>query len=352
MAVHRRSTCQRPVVAARGGNTGPAVAESERLSNLFAQVDEGLQSNPRRLPEVLFYDDHGAVLFEEITRLDEYYPTRVELEILSACVQEIRQLVGPFATMVEFGSGSGRKTELLLNSLDRPGSYLPVDISEAQLMEWADRIRIELPGVSVAPVVADFTRPFSFARVIESHTRGDSGPLFFFPGSSIGNFEPDAADRFLSQIGRIGGQQSSLLVGVDLVKEPEVLEAAYDDSSGVTAEFNRNALRHLNALFDGDFDTSSFVHRALWNAEHSRIEMRLVSTVEQAVTLHPASTASEPLRIRLGVGEEIVTEHSYKYHRDSFQNLCERAGWVVRQDWTDTREWFLVAYLERKDARK
>lgn len=335
-----------------GGNTGSAVAESERLSYLFAQVEEGLQSNPRRLPEVLFYDDHGAVLFEEITRLDEYYPTRVELGILSACIQEIRQLVGPFATMVEFGSGSGRKTELILNSLDRPSSYLPVDISEAQLMEWADRIRIELPEVSVAPVVADFTRPFSFARVIESNTPGSSGPLFFFPGSSIGNFEPDAAERFLSQIGRIGGQHSSVLVGVDLVKDPEVLEAAYDDSRGVTAEFNRNALHHLNALFDADFDASSFAHRVLWNAEHSRIEMRLVNTVEQAVTLHPTSTASEPLRIRLGAGEEIVTEHSYKYHRDAFEDLCGRAGWFVRREWSDTREWFLVAYLERKDGCK
>ena len=329
-------------------STGSAVAERGCLSTLFDEVAEGLRSRPRRIPEKFFYDERGAALFEEITRLDEYYPTRLELGILSDCLAEIRQLVGPRSTIVEFGSGSGRKTELLLGSLDRPSSYLPVDISEVQLLDWADRIQAQLPELRVRPVVADFTRPFSVPVPIDHDSAGPGRPLFFFPGSSIGNFEPDAAESFLSGVGRVGGDQSSLLIGVDLVKEREVLEAAYDDPGGVTAEFNRNTLHHLNALFDGNFHVPSFEHRAIWSAVESRIEMRLVSSVDQTVTLHARATTADPLSLHLTRDDEIVTEYSYKYRPRRFEALCAQAGWATRRRWTDPDGWLSVVYLERK----
>lgn len=326
--------------------TQSALTGQHPLSRLFREVSGGLQSTPRRIPEKLLYDQRGAELFEEITRLDAYYPTRLEIEILEACLAEVRELVGPDATVVEFGSGSGRKTSVLLDSLDRPARCIPVDISETQLLGFADRLQAEYPGVDVLPVVADYTQPFSLPKTGVGKEGEVGRILFFFPGSSIGNFKPTEAERFLHRVGRIGGPGSSLLIGVDCVKEREPLLQAYDDPEGVTSEFNRNALRHLNELFDGDFAVSSFVHRAVWNAARSRIEMRLVCTVQQDVSLGPAFPDGEPLRIRLEEGEEIVTEHSYKYGPGQFEALCRSAGWETIRRWTDPRGWFAVHFLE------
>ena len=325
-----------------------ALCVQNSLSVLFGEVSDGLRSRPRRIPEKLFYDRRGAQLFEQITRLEAYYPTRLEIGILNRCLDEVSVLVGPDPTVVEFGSGSGRKTDLLLESLNRPATYIPIDISEVQLLGFADQLMAHYPQMAVAPVVADYTEPFSLPITDAPGEGGAGGLLFFFPGSSIGNFEPDQAERFLQRIGMAGGPGSSLLIGVDLVKERAVLEKAYDDPEGVTAEFNRNALHHLNDLFDGNFDVDTYRHRAVWNAGRSRIEMHLISTRDQEVILDPRLPHGEPLRIRFREGEELVTEHSYKYRLDQFASLCRQAGWTMVRHWTDDRGWFSVHFLERE----
>lgn len=317
------------------------------LEVLFEEISAGLRSDPRRIPEKLFYDRRGAELFEQITRLEAYYPTRTEFGILEDCVAEVSARIGPGATLVEFGSGSGRKTNLLLDALIRPARCVAIDISEAQLVRFTDELRVEYPQMEVFPLVTDYTRPFSLPQHDES--KGGGVPrrvLFFFPGSSIGNFEPDAAERFLHGVGMAGGAGGSLLIGVDLVKHGEILEAAYDDPQGVTSEFNRNALRHLNDLFGGDFNPAAFRHRAPWNASRSRIEMRLVSEIDQEVTLYPPQLDHEPVRVFFREGEEIVTEHSYKYRGAEFERLCQRAGWTLVSRWMDDRGWFAVLLLE------
>ncbi len=315
---------------------------------LFGEISLGLQSKPRRIPEKLFYDERGARLFELITRLEAYYPTRLEIGILEECLGEVRRLVGTGARIVEFGSGDGRKTLQLLAALDRPALYIPIDISERQLLIFADRLEAERPETNVVPLVTDYTEWFTLPEVANRAEIGSGKLLFFFPGSTIGNFEPDEAEGFLRRIGWAGGVGSSLLIGVDLVKEGKTLERAYDDPEGVTAEFNRNALRHLNHLFRGDFDVPSYRHRAVWNSKHGRIEMRLVSSDDQHVTLDPGLPDTEPLRISILANEEVVTEHSYKYQLDQFASLCQRAGWTTVRRWTDDRTWFSVHFLERE----
>ena len=332
----------------QGLRAGTALAERDQLSALFDEVSQGLRSEPRRIPEKLFYDHRGSQLFEVITRLEAYYPTRLEVEILGRCLGEVRDLVGAGAKVVEFGSGSGRKTSQLLDALDRPATYVPIDISEAQLVGFADQLRAEYPEMWVVPLVADYSQWFTLPRAATQEEANGGRLLFFFPGSTIGNFEPDEAERFLRRIGLAGGAGSSLLIGVDLVKEREVLERAYDDPEGVTAEFNRNALHHLNDLFDGNFTASAYRHRAVWNVERSRIEMHLVSTLDQEVILNSGLSDTEPLQIRLQEGEVVVTEHSYKYRPDQFESLCLRAGWTGVQRWTDDLEWFSVHFLERE----
>ena len=324
--------------------TEPTLAGRDRLSVLFSEVSEGLRSNPRRIPEKLFYDERGSDLFEQLTRLEAYYPTRLEIEILGACLGEMRSLIGAGSRVVEFGSGDGRKTSQLLDALDRPSLCVPVDISERQLFEFADRLRDRYPDLEVVPLVADYTQ--SFALPDGSASEANGRLLFFFPGSTIGNFEPREAEAFLRRVGMIGGVGCFLLVGVDLVKERKTLERAYDDPEGVTAQFNRNALRHLNRLFDGNFDVASYEHRALWNVERSRIEMHLVSPHDQEVTLDPGLAYGEPLRIRIRGGEPLVTEHSYKYELDRFKSLCNRAGWRTLRTWTDDRAWFSVHLVQ------
>ncbi len=333
---------------AGGIGAGGTLTDEVRLLRLFDEISDGLSRDPRRLPEKLFYDDRGARLFEQITRLDAYYPTRTEIGILRRCLDEVRELVGPSPTVVEFGTGSGRKTNMLLDALERPTTCVPIDISEAQLLRFADELQREYPDMAVMPLIADYTEPFALPMPTPSRHPPEGRTLFFFPGSSVGNFEPSQAASFLEQVGWAGGVGSSLLIGVDLVKEAPVLELAYDDPEGVTAEFNRNALRHLNHMFEGDIDPAAFAHRAVWNEADSRIEMRLVSQADQSFTLTPDLPDREPLRIDLRRGEEIVTEHSYKYHIEQFESLCRRAGWRAVRSWTDDRERFSVHYLEKE----
>ena len=306
--------------------------------SLREEVREGLSGSPRSLPPKLFYDNRGAELFEEITEQPEYYPTRTELGILRAHLPEIASLVGPEAVVVEFGSGSGRKTQLLLDALQHPAAYIPVDIAREQLEVVAARMDRDFPRLHVLPLATDYTLPFR----LPDPGPGAGPPLLFFPGSTVGNFEPEAAEEFLAQARESLGPGSSLLLGVDLVKPREIVEPAYNDARGVTAAFNRNAVHNLNRLLGTDFDPEAFDHRAIWNPDRSRIEMHLVSRIEQTVILPALEGEGYPARFVFPVGEVVVTEHSYKYTPDGFEALMERAGWRTVGSWTDVRGWFLV----------
>jgi L-histidine Nalpha-methyltransferase len=343
---------------------------------LFREVVRSLERTPRRLPSKLFYDARGAALFEEITRLDEYYPTRTELSILRGCLPRVAERVGPGARVVEFGTGSGEKTALLLEALDRPAQLVLIDISEAQLREVAQGFEARHPGLPVVPLVADYTLPYRLPRPepAGTDTRGTKrgpgdaphpgptpppaapGPtLFFFPGSTLGNFEPHEARGFLANMAQSAGRDAALLLGVDRAKPRSIVEPAYNDARGVTAAFNRNALRHLNRELGGDFDPEAFEHRAPWNPEASRIEMHLVSRVRQEVRLAPelegspvpGRDAEAPFHLTLEAGEVIVTEHSYKYTPERLEGLVRSAGWRIAERWTDASTWFDVLYLVR-----
>ncbi len=321
---------------------------------LREEIARGLSESPPTLPPKLFYDDAGALLFEEITRLPEYYPTRTEIQILEAHLPEMARRIGAGAQVVEFGSGSGEKTERLLRALDEPAAYIPVDIAEEQLRRVAASLDRLFPELRIAPLAADYTRPFRLPPA-EDLPKSGTPPqrsLLFFPGSTIGNFEPDEARKFLHSAGESLGPEAILLIGIDLVKPREVLEPAYDDARGVTAAFNRNALVHLNRLLGTDFRPEAYRHRAPWNEDASRIEMHLVATEPQVVTLPGPldetgpSDARPRLRLSLEEGDHIVTEHSYKYTLEAFRELTASAGWVTRETWTDARNWFAVRFLE------
>lgn len=322
--------------------SGPATAPDAGLEVLFQEVSRGLGGPRKTLPPKLFYDARGARLFVEITRLEEYYPTRTELGILEHCLPEVARQVGPRARVVEFGSGSGEKTWKLLEALEDPAACIPIDIAREQLLDFARTIRAEHPGMRVEPLHTDYTRPY---RLPWPDT-GDGRTLFFFPGSTVGNFEPEEAARFLGNMADAGDGDSLLLLGVDLEKPARVVEPAYNDEAGVTAAFNRNALRNLNALLGADFDPEAFEHRAPWNPEESRIEMHLVSRRDQTVMVpHPGGDPA--LEVPFQAGDVIVTEHSYKYDRERLARLVAAGGWTARQTWTDERDWFAVQLLER-----
>jgi L-histidine N-alpha-methyltransferase len=299
----------------------------------LADVLAGLGSTPKRLPAKYFYDAAGSALFEEITRLPEYYPTRTELGILRDRGAEIAAAVPPGAALVEFGSGSSVKVRLLLEHLHDLAVHVPVDVSAEMLDTEAKALAADFPRLVVKPVAADFTSPFRLPA--EAAGRPHVG---FFPGSTIGNFEPQEAASFLRQAGEILGQGPSFIVGVDLVKDPAVLKAAYDDSAGVTARFNLNVLARINRELGGEFDLAQFAHRAFFNAGLSRVEMHLVSRIAQQVRIGSHLVDFE-------AGETIHTENSYKYTLDSFRALAQSAGWRPERVWTDRDNLFSVHLL-------
>lgn len=319
------------------------------LEALREEVGRGLSCSPPTLPPKLFYDEEGGRLFEKITRLPEYYLFRTEIQILRTHLPEIARCTGPEAEVVEFGSGSGEKTELLLGALEKPLAYIPVDIAGEQLDRVTDRMVRAFPGVRVRPVLADFTREFQLPDLDTREGTKAGRPLLFFPGSTIGNFEPEHAKDFLWAAGASVGPGAGLIIGFDLVKPRRVLEAAYDDAEGVTAEFNFNALRHLNRLLRTNFRLECFRHRAVWNPQASRVEMHLVAIADQAVTLPSQSQVIPEVQLRLRAGDFIVTEHSYKYTLEGFRALAEESGWETVGTWTDPRRWFAVRFLEWRD---
>jgi dimethylhistidine N-methyltransferase len=276
----------------------------------------------------------GARLFEAICELEEYYPTRTESGILNQNIGEIAAWVGPSCKLVELGSGSSTKTRLLLEHLDHPSSYVPVDVSREQLLECSRRIAQDYPEIEVMPICADYTGDFELPA-----WRGNaSRTVFFFPGSTIGNFEPEDAKHFLSRLFAMCGGDGAMLLGVDLRKDPRVLNPAYNDSQGITADFNLNLLCRINRELGGDFDVSQFRHHAFYNEEADRIEMHLISRKPQTVTICGQEFSFE-------LGESILTEHSYKYGPEGFQQLAARAGWDVAKCWVDENQLFSVQFL-------
>jgi dimethylhistidine N-methyltransferase len=297
-------------------------------------VLEGLSRTERRLPCKYFYDRRGCELFEEICRLEEYYLTRTELAIMQRHAEEMAALIGREAEVIELGSGSSLKTRILLDHLQQPAAYAPVDIAREHLAATAAQLRLRYPRLEVLPLCADFADwfepPESSAEV--------GRRVVYFPGSTIGNFEPDEAETLLARIAALAGEEGGFLIGLDLQKDPRILEAAYNDSRGVTAQFNLNLLARINRELGGDFQLDRFRHSAIYNAASGRIEMHLVSQTIQAVHLAGRT-------FRFSKGESICTEYSYKYDLPAFCRQAARAGFRHVQTWTDPRQMFAVVYF-------
>jgi len=298
-----------------------------------ADVLAGLSARQKTVPAKYFYDEEGSRLFEEITALEEYYPTRTETALLRTAAPEIAGYISDGAALVEFGSGASVKTRILLDAAPQTAIYVPIDISPDALEMAATAINADYPDLIVAPLVDDFTRAIELPEVARGHPRTG-----FFPGSTIGNFEDGDAIDFLTAARRLLHSGAQFVVGVDLVKDQDVLVRAYDDAQGVTAAFNKNLLRRINRELGGDFDPDAFEHRAVWNPDANRIEMHLVSLRDQT-----ASVAGQPFRF--AAGETIHTENSHKFTPDGFARLAERAGWRTLRLWTSPEPAFAVFLL-------
>lgn len=299
-------------------------------SDEFADaVRIGLAESQKIIPARFFYDETGSNLFEDITALDEYYPTRAEIEILTARAATLGEAVGPGRAVIEFGSGSSAKTPLLLRAV-APAAYVPVDISAAFLQESAAALAKDFPGLPVLPVAADFTRPFRLPGAIADQPR-----LGFFPGSTLGNLAPIAAVDLLRSFAATLGAGSWLVIGLDLAKDKETLEAAYDDAQGVTAAFNLNLLHRINRELGGTIPIEDFQHRAVWNPDLNRIEMHLVA--RQNTSFEAAGQSYTMVK-----GEHIHTENSYKWTRAEARLLARASGWTPIADWTDEKSRFAL----------
>ena len=308
----------------------------DMIRNEFAEaVIEGLSEGAKQIPCRFLYDARGSELFEEITELEEYYPTRTEIGLLQNYGAEIGEMAGPGCALVEFGSGSSRKTRILIDHLEEIAAYVPIDIADEALSEAADRLESHYPNLDVLPVHADFNQDIDLPDAINGTPK-----LGFFPGSTIGNFDHDGAGRFLSDARGLLGKKSSFLVGVDLKKSLDILLPAYDDAKGVTAEFILNLLRRINNELDGDLDLAKFDHEAVYNEEAGRVELYIVSREEQQISV-------QGITFDLKKGERIHTENSHKFSIEEFQAIAASSGWKPAQVWTDKRELFSLHYLQR-----
>lgn len=303
----------------------------------LAEIVDGLTAPRKHVSPKYFYDERGSQLFDRITELPEYYLTATEIDIMQRHAGEIADRVGPRASLIEFGSGSSLKTRILLEHLHALAAYVPVDISEEHLLAAADAIRAEFPHIEVLPVVADFTKPFDLPSPKVMPVRN----LVYFPGSTIGNLEYDDALGLLRVMHHEAGDNGALLIGVDLQKDPAIIEAAYNDAAGVTAKFNLNMLRRLNNEFGADFDLDAWAHDARYDPDAGRVVIRLVSDREQRVRIDETT-------IEIDEGEAILTEYSHKYTLDGFAAMARKAGFEVAQVWTDPDELFSVQYLLRR----
>ena len=313
----------------------PNTAPANSADALTAGVLEGLKKEPKEISPVWFYDELGSFLFDNICELPEYYITRTELQIMHGHAGEMAQYVGPEAALIEFGSGTSLKTRLLLDRLDNPLAYVPVDISREHLFTAAGSLAKDYPELHIAPVCADFTQQFELPQFIQASDRR----VIYFPGSTLGNFDRQQARALLVRMRELAGKNGAVLIGIDLRKDPQVLERAYDDSAGVTAEFNINALRHVNRELGADFDLDAFEHMAVWVENESRIEMHLVSKRDQVVHLGGE-------KVHIASGEHMRTEYCHKYTLESFGELAATAGLAVKRVWTDANKLFSVQLLE------
>ncbi|WP_040438903.1 L-histidine N(alpha)-methyltransferase [Roseibium aggregatum] len=306
----------------------------ESQADLFRDdILAGLLKDRKVISSKWLYDDVGSHLFEAITELDAYYPTRTEISILAKNAKKYRRLPGARGAMVELGSGSSRKTDLLLDAFPDLSVYMPVDISANHLKAAAERVRRAYPSLAVIPVAADFTQPFGQLPLLP-----ELPVLIFFPGSTIGNFEKTEAAALLSNI-RSAMPEASLIIGVDRPKDAKVLQEAYDDPAGITAAFNQNLLQRINRELDGNFDLVAFAHKAIWNVSESRIEMHLESLTQQTVSI-----AGET--IDFAKGETIHTENSHKYSEDAFEGIAREGGWQITDVDSDENDWFSVYTLQ------
>jgi len=305
-------------------------------SDFYSEVIEGLQASPKVIPPKFFYDEAGSLLFEQICQLPEYYPTRTEQKILQDNANEIADMIGSYPYIIEPGCGSCEKIRLLLDIL-KPEAYVPMDISKDFLQTSARAISVEFPWLDVHAACVDFTEPMTLPFCPD-----DVRKLAFFPGSSIGNFEPAYARRFLRHVVDLVGTAGGMLIGVDLKKDEQILNDAYNDKSGVTADFNLNVLSRINEELDADFDLEHFDHHAFYNTDLSRIEMHLVSQKTQTIKIGDN-------QIGFSIGETIHTENSYKYTVSEFQELAISAGFRPVHVWTDQDGLFSVHYFEVPD---
>ncbi|MFA9440166.1 L-histidine N(alpha)-methyltransferase [Uliginosibacterium sp. sgz301328] len=310
------------------------------LADTFAHdVLEGLSLPEKSIPPTWLYDATGCELFEAITDLPEYYPTRTEIGILRRCVGEIAEAVGPGAVVVEIGSGSSRKTPLLLHALESPQAYVPIDIADDSLVGAIPPLAARFPQIRFYPTVGDFRRPL----VLPSALRDFSGRhLGFFPGSTIGNLRPHEAEECLANIRATLGRHALLVLGVDITRDPAVLLPAYDDAQGITAHFNLNLLARINRELDGNFDLHRFRHMVRYDHRRPRIEMHLVSTKDQ----HVRVLGQE---FRFAEGETLHTENSYKYRLTELAPVARASGWMTENVWTDPDARFAVMLLSAMD---
>lgn len=306
------------------------------MTNAMREIVEGLSQSQKTISPKYFYDERGSRLFDQITELPEYYLTDAELEIMRTHVDEMAELIGKTASLIEFGSGSSLKTRILLEGLKDLAAYVPVDISEEHLYASAQKLRAEFPGLDVRPVVADFTKTFSLPTPTIMPVKN----VVYFPGSTIGNFEHAMAMELLRVMYEEAGDKGALLIGVDLQKDPDVIDRAYNDSAGVTAEFNLNMLRHLNRSYGANFDLDSFEHSAVYDEDRGRVVIELISQAKQTVELGDTE-------FQLADGETILTEYSHKYTLDGFAEMARAAGFSVEKVWMDADRLFSVQYCVR-----
>ncbi|MEP6955447.1 MAG: L-histidine N(alpha)-methyltransferase [Chthoniobacterales bacterium] len=303
-------------------------------SDFLAEALAGLSADPRTLPSKFFYDHRGAELFQEIAELPEYYVTRTETSILREYSAAIGASVGANAELVGFGTGAGIKTRLVLQELENPIAYVPVDISKRHLIESANDLSQVMPDLEILPVCADYMQPLR----LPTPARQPDHIAVYFPGSTIGNLQPESARTFLRRIAKLCGSAGGLIIGVDLEKPRKVLEAAYNDSQGVTADFNLNLLVRANRELGADFALPCWQHRAVYNEQEHRIEMHLVSEIDQIVRLGGHSFS-------FLTGEKIISEYSYKHTIEGFSELAGSAGFRRANVWTDPQNWFAVFHF-------
>ncbi len=303
---------------------------------IIQEVLEGLSKPVKELPSKLFYDELGSKLFDEITKLKEYYPTRTEMKIMEDNIEEIGSLLGEGTVLVELGSGSSKKIRLLLENIPGLAAYIPIDISKEHLLHSTEILSGDYPELEIIPFVADYTKDFILPEIGKSYDH----ICAYYPGSTIGNFKPAEAKEFLGRISKLIGKNGGLIIGVDLKKDKAILEKAYNDSKGITAQFNLNILDHINNETGAKFETDKFEHLAFYNDEEGRIEMHLLSKETQAIKLNGSV-------IELKKNEDIITEYSYKYTVKEFSELVSD-HFEVRNVWTDSKKLFSIQYLRVK----